>query len=298
MRQVRLSEADLAQFDSQGFLRLPGVLDRTEVDSLLAGVANLQSGGGATADSGAWWSDFQAGALPPSSAESREFRNVAMSGKVFEDLVDAPSILMPIAQILGPRIGLLMSHAVIRAPVSGLTMEELGRTHLGWHRDLGASYIELPHPQPRLSVKAAIWLTPLTGPGQGAMRVVPGSNRLVGDPAIDADTNQPYGSIDVLADPGDIVLFEQRLWHAACPNALGSARVSLFYAYGYRWLRPQDYSDLRPERLSRMSPVRQQLFGAKASTMGYHLPTPDDIPLAACFEDWRTSTSEPVGMPV
>ena len=292
MRQVRLSEADLALFESQGFLRLPGVLDRAEVESLLAGIATLQSGGKATTDSRAWWSDFQAGTLPPSSAESRDFRNVAMSGRIFEDLVDAPSILMPIVQILGPKIGLLMSHAVIRAPVSGLTMEELGRTQLGWHRDLGASYMELPHPQPRLSVKAAIWLTPLTGPGQGAMRVVPGSNRLAGDPALDADTNQPHGSIDVLADPGDIVLFEQRLWHAACPNVLGPARVSLFYAYGYRWLRPQDYSDLRPERLSGMSPVRRQLFGAKASTMGYHLPTPDDIPLAACFEDWRTSTHE------
>jgi ectoine hydroxylase-related dioxygenase (phytanoyl-CoA dioxygenase family) len=298
MRQVRLSEADLAQFDSQGFLRLPGVLDATEIESLLAGVAKLQSGGEETADSGAWWENFQAGTQPPSSAESREFRNVARSGRLFEDLVDAPSILMPIAQILGPRIGLLMSHAVIRAPVSGLTMEELGRTELGWHRDLGSSYIELPHPQPRLSVKAALWLTPLTGPGQGAMRVIPGSNRLAGDPAIDPDSHQPHGSIDVLADPGDILLFEQRLWHAACPNALGSARVSLFYAYGYRWLRPQDYSDLRPERLSGMSPVRRQLFGAKASTMGYHLPTPDDIPLEACFKDWLTSTNEPVSVPL
>ena len=296
MRQVRLSEADLAQFESQGFLRLPGVLDKTEVESLLAGVAELQSGSAATTDSGAWWTDFQAGTQPPSSAESCEFRNVAMSRRVFEDLVDAPSILMPIAQILGPRIGLLLSHAVIRAPVSGLTMEELGCTQLGWHRDLGSSYIELPHPQPRLSVKAAIWLTPLTGPGQGAMRVIPGSNRLAGDLAVDADTNQPHGAVDLLADPGDIVLFEQRLWHAACPNVLGPARISLFYAYGYRWLRPQDYSDLMPERLSGMTPVRQQLFGAKASTMGYHLPTPDDIPLAACFEDWLAEANEPVGV--
>src|SRR5258708_24113799 len=126
------------------------------------------------------------------------------------------------------------------------------------------------------------------------MRVVPGSHRLVGDLAFD-ETNQPHGAIDMLADAGDVVLFEQRLWHAAAPNVLGPVRVSLFYCYGYRWLRPQDYGDLEPRRLARMNPVRQQLFGAKATVMGYHLPTPGDVPLAARFEEWKVSARESVG---
>src|SRR5260221_8839127 len=197
MRQVVLSEADLARFKSEGFLWLPGVLDEGEVEGMLDAIAKLHSEGAAIADSRAWWREFHAAALTPSAHESFDLRNVAMAEQVFEDLVDAPSILFPVVQVLGPRIALLSSHAVVRAPVSGLTVEELGRARLGWHRDLGISSVEMPHPQPRLAVKAAVWLTPLTGPAQGAMRVVPGSHRLVGDLAFD-ETNQPHGAIDML----------------------------------------------------------------------------------------------------
>lgn len=286
MRQVRLSEADLARFESAGFLRLPGVLDAGEVAAMLAGIARLHAAGADSTESRTWWREFHAGDLTPTARESFDLRNVAMAGQLFEDLVDAPSLLMPIAQILGPRIALLSSHAVVRAPVDGMTVAELGRTKLGWHRDLGISSVEMPQPQPRLAVKAAVWLTSLTGPAQGAMRVVPGSHRLVGELATDPETGQPHGAIDMLAEPGDVVLFEQRLWHAAAPNVLGPARVSLFYCYGYRWLRPQDYEAVEPARLAGMSPVRQQLFGAKASVMGYHLPTPEDVPLAVQVEEW------------
>jgi ectoine hydroxylase-related dioxygenase (phytanoyl-CoA dioxygenase family) len=88
-----------------------------------------------------------------------------------------------------------------------------------------------------------------------------------------------------MAEPGDVTIFEQRLWHAAAPNISAPPRVSLFYCYGYRWLRPQDYGDLSAEQLAGMNPIRRQLLGAKASVMGYHLPTDDDIPLAAWYEE-------------
>jgi ectoine hydroxylase-related dioxygenase (phytanoyl-CoA dioxygenase family) len=287
MKQIVLSETDLARFESDGFLRLPGVLDEDEVTGLLAGIAELQAGGAASDDSRAWWREFHAGMPTPTARESFDFRNVALAAPVFEDLVDAPAILMPIAQLLGPRIALLSTHAAVRAPAGDLTVEELGRRRLGWHRDLGISSVEMAHPQPRLAVKAAIWLTPLTGPAQGAMRVVPGSHRLVGDLAFDAESGQPHGAMDLLADPGDIVLFEQRLWHTAVPNVLGPARVSLFYCYGYRWLRPQDYGEVAADRLAAMDPVRQQLFGAKTTVMGHHLPAPEDVPLVARFAQWE-----------
>ncbi|MBF6126603.1 phytanoyl-CoA dioxygenase family protein [Nocardia brasiliensis] len=287
MKQVVLSESDIARFEADGFLRLPAALDDGEVSALLAGIAKLQADGAANDDSRAWWREFHDGALTPQARESFDFRNVAMSELVFEDLVDAPRILVPIVQILGPRIALLSSHAAVRAPVSDLTVDQLSHTRLGWHRDLGISSVEMMHPQPRLAVKAAIWLTPLTGPAQGAMRVVPGSHRLKGDLAFDELTNQPHGAIDMLADAGDIVLFEQRLWHTATPNILGQARVSLFYCYGYRWLRPQDYGEVEPARLDRMDAVRKQLFGAKATVMGHHLPTSEDVPLAARLAQWQ-----------
>jgi len=289
-----LSAEQLSDFDTYGFVRLPQVFQADKVQELLAAVGDLSARGHATADARNWWTAFHNGARTPHAHLSEDHRNVAMQAAIFADLVDAEAILVPMIQILGPRIAMLGSHAVVRGHTEGLSPEQLAQTRLGWHRDLGVSSIDMAEPHPRLALKAAVWLTPLTGPGQGAMRVVPGTHRLRGGPAFDRTTNQPFGAIEVLAEPGDVLLFEQRLWHAGAPNISGRPRVSLFYCYGFRWLRPQDYTDVDVEQLNDMSPVRGQLFGAKTTVMGHHLPTPEDLPLETWFSSWKETADEPV----
>ena len=163
-----------------------------------------------------------------------------------------------------------------RVPMS---MEEFTRFPLDWHRDLGTSAVEMAQPHPRLSVKAAFWLSRLDAPGQGAMQVVPGSHRLNGPLPINPSTGHPYGAIEIYADPGDVLLFEQRLWHAAAPNTTPNPRICLFYAYGFRWLRPDDYRDVPAQLMEELTPVRRQLLGAVESQLGYYLPTSADLPL-------------------
>jgi hypothetical protein len=285
MRSTVLDGERLASFERNGYVHLPGVLAQSEVVALKDAIGELATQGHATADSRTWWGTFHAGDHIPHAPQTVDLRNIAGTHPAFADLIDAEAILFPVVQILGPRIALLSSHGVIRARNPEVSAEQLARMSLSWHRDLGISSIEMTHPQPRLAVKAAIWLTPLTGEGQGALRVVPGSHRLPGEPVRDSRTNQPYGWTEVLAQPGDVTVFEQRLWHAAAPNIGASPRVSLFYGYGYRWLRAQDYSDLSPALLGELSPVRRQLLGAKVTVMGHHLPTADDVPLAAWYEE-------------
>jgi len=292
MTSPLLSAGQLSAFEADGYVRLPHVFAPGKVQDLLAAVAELGARG-STTDSRNWWTTFHDGARTPQAKESRDFRNVAMESDVFADLVDADELLIPVVQILGARIALLGTHAVVRAHTEGLSAEALAQTRLGWHRDLGVSSIDMAEPHPRLSAKAAIWLTPLTGPGQGAMRVVPGSHRLLGKPAVDPTTNQPYGAIEVLADPGDVLLFEQRLWHAGAPNISMRPRVSLFYAYGFRWLRPQDYTDRDAELLAPADPVRRQLFGYKETVIGHHLPSAEDVPLESWFRDRKECAHEP-----
>lgn len=276
----RLDRQQIEEFKELGCLTIRGLFDRSAIDKLVAASQRLFTGSDDTRDDLDWWTTFHAFGPSEEPRTIREFRNVISKDHVFLDLIDDPRVLMPMCQLLGHNIALLSSHLMLR----GKTAREGGRKALGWHRDLGISSIEMSEPHPLLAIKVAIWLTALAGPGEGAMRVLPGSHRLTGKPAIDPKTCQPYGATDVLAERGDAFFFEQRLWHAGAPNFSERPRVCLFLSYGYRWLRPQDYTVFPHEFLASLSPIRFQLLGGAVSALGYHLPTPADLPLSAWFE--------------
>lgn len=85
--------------------------------------------------------------------------------------------------------------------------------HLAFHQDSGRVNHEIEsHPRPRLSMKVVAWLSDLSEPGRGNFWVVPGSH-LSDSLEIPPDRN-PNGAIPVCAEPGDVTLFDRRLWHA------------------------------------------------------------------------------------
>ncbi len=188
-----------------------------------------------------------------------------------------------VVDLLNWNIHLVTSHLVVRAP-SPSDADAHWKAE-GWHRDGGTSATEMHEPHPRLLIKIAYWLTDLSEPGRGSIRFVPGSHRMQGRPAQADGAPDPYGAIEVCAKPGDAVLFEQRTWHAVGPNLSELTRKSLFFGYGYRWLRPMDYVTMPPELLTRCSPIRRQLLGDAQTQLGYYLPTDADVPLRA----WQQS---------
>jgi ectoine hydroxylase len=296
-RGVFLTDKQMSQFESHGFLRLPGAFTLTEVERFGGEARRLLGANDAPPSEvrpgqiPAWWTLFHNFTRPPMTADGGEIRNVVARSPMFMDLVDDPRFIFPIAQILGENIALLGSHLMYRGQTHGSPNDMKGK-RLGWHRDLGTSSFEMTEPHPRIAIKAALWLTGLDGPGQGAMMIVPGSHRCVGELPIDAATNQPSGAIPVLASPGDVLLWEQRLWHTATNNYTTSPRISLFYAYGYRWLRPMDYETVDTHKLAAMMPVRRQLLGAKSTEMGCHLPTPEDVPLRDAIAQARAASAK------
>jgi ectoine hydroxylase-related dioxygenase (phytanoyl-CoA dioxygenase family) len=145
----------------------------------------------------------------------------------------------------------------------------------------------MQEPHPRLFIKIAYWLTDLSETGRGAIRFIPGSHRLVGRPAQAEGAPDPYGAIEMTARPGDAVLFEQRMWHGVGANTSQITRKSLFYGYGYRWLRPMDYVTMPQELLARCTPIQRQLLGDAATQLGYYLPTDEDVPLRAWWKERR-----------
>jgi ectoine hydroxylase len=265
MAPAILSEEQRVAFERDGFLIVPGALPPEMVERLLGAVDRLYENG-----------QREEGL---SKTNHWHMRNCIVTDPVFLELLDWPATLPLVVDLLNWNIHLITSHLIVRAP-SPPGVDASWKAE-GWHRDGGTSYREMQEPHPRLFIKIAYWLTDLSEPGRGGIRFVPGSHRLVGPPARAGATPDPYGAIEVRARPGDAVLFEQRMWHAVGPNTSEMTRKSLFFGYGYRWLRPMDYVVMPPELLARCTPIQRQLLGDAQTQLGYYLPQDEDVPLRA-----------------
>ncbi len=83
------------------------------------------------------------------------------------------------------------------------------RSGLTGTRDSGRQNREIETtPQPRLSVKLAYWLSDVSEPGRGNLKVVPGSHLVTwidGPPRRGIEWPDPEGAVEVTAEPGDAV---------------------------------------------------------------------------------------------
>ena len=264
---VRLPPEQRRQFEEQGFLVVPNALPPTMVDRLNAAIDRLRAEGKLEAQPAQFtW----------------HLRNCVVEDEAFLDLLDWPTTFPLVVDLLGWNIKLITSHLIVREPVPADF--DPGRVVVGWHRDGGRSAQEMSEPHPRLFVKVAYWLTDLSEPGRGALRILPGSHRLIGRPAWQPGKPDPYGAVELLARPGDAVIFEQRTWHGVGPNFSKTARKSLFFGYGYRWVQPMDYLQMPQDLLERVSPIRWQLLSGVQTRLAMYLPTDADVPLRAWAE--------------
>lgn len=262
---VLLSDQQRQDFERDGFLVVPQALAPEMVSRLVEVADRLYAEG--VAREGL------------SKVYHWHLRNCLPADDLFLELLDWPTTFPLVVDLMNWNIHLITSHLIMRAPTAPEAPENWKATD--WHRDGGTSPFEMQEPHPRLLIKIAYWLSDLTETGRGAIRIVPGSHRMIGRPAQARGAPDPYGAIEMRARPGDALLFEQRLWHAVGPNRSDMVRKSLFFGYGYRWLRPMDYVTMPQELLDRVDPVRRQLLGDAATQLGYYLPTDADVPLRA-----------------
>ena len=210
-----------------------------------------------------------------------QLRNCLPEDDVFLELLDWPATVPLVVQLLNHNIQLITSHLVVRPPIPADSDSSYGRS--GWHRDGGTCPSDLGAAQPRMFIKIAYWLSDISEPGRGAIRLLPGSN----DTGVEPPEGDPAGS-EVFAmrcRPGDAVLFENRTMHAVGPNLSEVTRKTLFLGYGYRWLRPMDYLRMPEELLDRCDPVRRQLLGDCSSAMGFQIPEAGEVPLKEWMQE-------------
>jgi ectoine hydroxylase-related dioxygenase (phytanoyl-CoA dioxygenase family) len=244
-----MTQAQRAQFERDGFLLLRGALSGSEVAYFSQALDRV-------------YAARQAAGLVASGGPMHVLGAAANCREAIE-LIDHPGTFPLTWSVLGWNLHVYHSHLDVHPPVSGPQP-----CRFQWHQDGGRQNRELDgEPRPRLSVKLGYWLSDVSAPGRGNMKVIPGShtrNWIDGPPRPDVEWPEPEGSVELCAQPGDAVFFDRRLWHARSRNYSDVTRKAIFFAYAPRWMAIRDeVADLHADAaFGALCPVRQQLLGA------------------------------------
>lgn len=240
---------DLAAFDRDGYLVLRDAIS-PELREKVAAVSDRLLA-----------SDRTAGR--DRSTDGKDgFRGVVAMDDTFLPLVANPAVLPTIVGLLSTNVHLMSSNLIYMPsiPPGGKRTIRVPERH-GWHRDMAAATCDLGREKiPRLSIKAAYYLSDIT-PDAGITMVLPGSSNDTGPVVVPEGAIDPPGAVTPGLGPCDVLLFENRTWHAGGLNASGSPRLAVMMQYGYRWLAGLD--DAAPHLLERpdLDDVERQLLG-------------------------------------
>jgi ectoine hydroxylase-related dioxygenase (phytanoyl-CoA dioxygenase family) len=239
------------QFERDGYLVIRGILKFDEITRARTAILEYKERAGVT------------GALHQLSAVT------ACPELAF--LIDHPAALRYIWSLLGWNIHVYHSHIDVHPQI---TTPQPQWWH--WHQDGGRQNRELEtDPRPRMSVKLAYWLSDLTETGRGNFTVLPGSHRtnwLPGPPSRGVPWPEPEGVVQITAQPGDLVVFDRRLWHRRSDNYSPITRVGAFFGYTYRWIAGRDETARLPRTpaWNMFNDVQKQLLGHAGDGSGDH----------------------------
>ncbi|MEQ1684264.1 MAG: phytanoyl-CoA dioxygenase family protein [Burkholderiaceae bacterium] len=173
----------------------------------------------------------------------------ALQFDVVRKLACSDRLLHPILQSLGPNIYVNYAGFTMNPP------QAAGKEPMAFHQDGGRiSQEQNDAPDPRYSIKVAIWITDGMSLGRGNFHVIPGSHTWRERPALDLDTV----AVPVHVAEGDAIFFERRVWHTRKPNLSNVTRKVLFFDFAPRWMEPKYPANAA---LEYDSPLESQLFG-------------------------------------
>ena len=175
-------------------------------------------------------------------------------------LVSHSSTVPLIVQLLGPNIQLHSTALICKRPENPAA----GPFRRGWHRDIRMAK-DLGHAGvPRVGIKVCYCLTDFRSDASGMTLMARKTHLRPGPLVIRQGQVDPEGVevCDLRLDAGDVLLFENRIFHTAAPNRSDRVSKVLMYGYAYRWMRPEVYLEVPDDRLlERVDPITRQLLG-------------------------------------
>jgi len=236
-------------FEANGFLMIRGALSEAEVEFYEGALDRV------------YQAEKAAGRLLPGGAMHRLSAIANCPDAI--GLIDHPRTFSLVWSVLGWNVHMYHSHLDVHPP-----LQARKPFRYMWHQDGGRANRELEtDPRPRLSVKLAYWLSDVSEPGRGNLKLAPGShlkNWVQGPPGPGVEWPDPEGAIEVCVSPGDVLLFDRRMWHARSDNYSEVTRKAIFLGYTLRWMAIRDEAEsllADPALAATLSPVRKQLLG-------------------------------------
>lgn len=236
-------------FERDGYLIIRGALSSSDVDYYSAALERVYA------------AERELGNLNPDNSMHK--LSAVTSCPAMADLLNHPATFPYVWSLIGWNIHVYHSHVDLHPPI-----RHPKPPRFEWHQDGGRQNRELEtDPRPRLSVKVAYWLSDVSQPGRGNLKVIPGSHKtnwIDGPPQRNMEWPDPDGAIEVCAEPGDAIFFDRRIWHARSDNYSDLTRKVVFFGYTPRWIQARDDVDTlyRQPWWDDLDPVQQQLLGA------------------------------------
>ncbi|BFT74792.1 phytanoyl-CoA dioxygenase family protein [Paenibacillus sp. P36] len=265
MTQTKLDiPALIEQFNENGYLILPGILSEEKVNRLNAAIDRIV-------------------AEEPESLAYNVYNSIERDDEI-ASLIDEPTLLPLMVNLLGFNIQLHISHLTVRKPNPNDVKTE-SHSFINWHQDG-------PHPQfPKQDgitstyyIKTCYILSDMSQPDRGNTKVVPGSHNKPFHPESQDVNGLVDGEVQVCGKPGDVFIFPQNLWHAGAPNRSEFTRRQLFLGYSPIWMRPIDYRTASDRLLENASPYRKQLLGViDENPFKYYVPSESMVPLKELY---------------
>ena len=242
------------QYESLGFIHLPGVLPPPVVERLRSAFE-----GAAASYQATWQQEIAAGRADPRYCD---IPNILDCADAFVDVIDLPELVPVLVNLVGPDVQLNHTHARLYPP---------GKTYTApWHSDLATVQgINLAH-CPNFFMKIHYFFEDLRH-DQGCLAFIPGSHRFPAGfprPRIPNPEKSPL-VVKVVPQAGDIVLFNTHVMHMALDNDSPNVRKSLIYAYSHFWVK--HYANAVPANLEKYATtrLRRQLFGIEEPGVSY-----------------------------
>jgi ectoine hydroxylase-related dioxygenase (phytanoyl-CoA dioxygenase family) len=235
-----LGKAEKQQIDDEGYVVLESLIDRDFLETLRRRIEELFVTEGALA-----------GAEFKQEAKARRLANLVNKGEIFERAIATPQVLECMRHVLGAKFKLSSLNVRAADPFS-----DCGQP---LHADSGAVADERGY-----WVCNSVWMLDDFTPENGAIRMVPGSQRwrrLPQDALADPVAPHP-GEVKLTGKAGTVVVMNAHMWHGATANRTGLRRRAM-HAFYTRWDKPQQQYQKRllsTEVQARLNPDLRKLL--------------------------------------